>query len=272
MKIYVEYAWLENFILDGVLLWLALRAGKTPIRVFRLCISAGLGGVFAIVFPLLALPFWAKYLLKFSVGFLLCLLAYPPIKRKKEWGRYALTVSFFFVFTFLFGGVLLGVFQEIFPSQKVPTLWVMLGFLIISIFIVYFIGKIYQKKKIYGFVYACRISNGKNLRKVDGFLDSGNTATWKGLPVCFLSPEIYYDVFAEEVLQWVGQVRDEMRIYTLGGEKVCVLQKGKLWVEYSENALEREVYFALSTNMIAREYKLIFSPNVLNEIDKEKTS
>ena len=53
MEIYVEYAFLENFLFDYVLLRLAFYAAKIKVKKKKLVLSAACGGVFALLFPLL---------------------------------------------------------------------------------------------------------------------------------------------------------------------------------------------------------------------------
>ncbi len=258
MEIYIEYALLENVFFDGVLLYLALKASKTPVKKGRWICSAFLGAVFAVVFPLLRLPNFLLYAWKFAFGFLLCLIASPPVKTKKEWGRYALTVVFFFTFSFGFGGVLLGTLQEFFDG-KVPTVFVTVAFLVLTGFSVFFVKKLYAKRALHRFIYECEISYKEKRIGVTGFLDSGNLAQKNGLPVCFLSPDICYALWGEETIEGGGQGCDEMQISTLGGEKSIALYKGV--VEINENGLriKKQTYFASSTNMLSREYKMILS-------------
>ena len=108
MEIYVEYAILENLLLDGALLLLALLAVRQKICVWRLCLAAAVGAVFAIVFPLLSLPPWAALTLKFLVGALLCVIA---VKKQNGRGRYVLTMILFYAFSFCFGGGLIAVLE-----------------------------------------------------------------------------------------------------------------------------------------------------------------
>ena len=65
MEIYIEYAFLENFLYDGGLLALAFFASKEKVRWGRIGLSATLGGVFALLFPFLQLPVCVKNVLKF---------------------------------------------------------------------------------------------------------------------------------------------------------------------------------------------------------------
>lgn len=257
MTVYIEYAFLENFLLDGVLLSLALVAAKAPLRWWRLVLSASLGGVFAVVFPLLRLPAFLLTLLKISVGFLLCLLAFGRIKTKKDGSRYAFTSLFFFLFTFSFGGAITGVFDRVSPVA------LLIGFAVLSLISLFLIGKLYAKRALNGFLYDCRILYKQRSVAVSGFLDSGNRAQKYGVPVCFVSPELIYDLFSEEIFENGGQVCDELSVSTLNGEKKYPLYKGDIEIVTKEGVhKKREVYFAPSANMISREYKVLLHSRI----------
>jgi len=253
MVIYIEYAFLENFLFDGTLLTLSLVAVRQKISWLRIALSACLGAVFALIFPLLRLPQIFRLLLKLSVGFLLCMLVSGRLKTKEEWGRYALTSVFFFCFSFGFGGALLGVYENFGKNaEKIPSVAVFLGFTVLSAFSLFLIGKLYARRRVFQSVYACVVKNGEKALTTFGFLDSGNLATKNGLPVCFLSPELIYDLFFDKE---EGQVCDEMEISTLAGRKKVPLYQGKILLE----GRETDVYFAPSKNMIGREYKLLLN-------------
>ena len=270
MEIYVEYAFLENFLFDGVLLYLAFKASKTPIKKLGWFCSACFGGIFALVFPLLNFQKGIGYLLKIFVGLLLCLFPFPALQTKKDRGRYALTVVFFFAFSFFFGGTLLALFQEFFQS-KVPSLLVMCGFAVLSVCSCIFVEKVYQKRMIFRFLYDCRVKyKGKNI-EIRGFLDSGTLAQKNGLPVCFLSPNVFYELIGKEILKEEGQVCDEIHIQTLGGVKKMKVFKGVLEMKVGNTIRKKEVYFANSKNMLSRGYEMIIGSCVLDgETDKEE--
>ena len=108
MEIYIEYALAENFLLDAMLLWLAMKAAKQEISLWRIVLAAAIGAAFAVAFPLLKTGKTIAYILKFSVGALLCLVAV----KGKGIGRYALTALLFFGFSFALGG-LFGFFHRL---------------------------------------------------------------------------------------------------------------------------------------------------------------
>ncbi len=261
MVVYIEYAFLQNFLLDGALLWLSQKVVRLPVRWKRLFLSAVLGGVFAVVYPLLSLPEMLLSLLKWSVGLCLPLLAMGRVRTRKEWGRYALTAGVFLGLTFLFGGTLLGIF----PSPKRASWGQILLFFGLGVAVVLlWTRKFYQKRAVEGNIYPCTVKFGEKSLRLRGFYDSGNLATKEGLPVCFLSAEVFYDLFEESLFgeQAGGQVCDEIAITTLAGEKKLPVYKGEIAVQARTGEQKKVVYFARSTNMIGREYKVLLNARI----------
>ena len=267
MEIYIEYAFLENFFFDGVLLSLSLFSAREKLCLWRVALSAAIGGVFAILFPLLKLPVFLGTLLKIAVGMLLCAVLVKRLKSKKEWGRYALICGLFFSLSFLFGGSLLGIYTgfsvsgEGYATSHAPFWATLLGFSGLSALTLFLVRKLYAKKAVAERTYACRVGNGEKQIKAEGFLDSGNLAQKNGLPVCFLSPDIFYELYGEEVLKGGGQVCEELAISTLGGGKTVTLYEGEIYVENKQ----KRVYFAPSANMISREYKILLHASILED-------
>ena len=265
MTVYIEYAFLQNFFLDGVLLWLTSKATKTPITRWKLLVSSLFGGIFAVVYPLLRLPTILGLLLKISAGCFLCLLVFGRLQGKKEWGRYALFTSLFFLLSFLYGGALSSITQGN-TIKHVKTLVTPLGFLLLTVFCTCAFKKLYIRSTILRKVYTCEMISGEKRIKAQGFYDSGNVATKGGIPVCFLSPEIGYELWGEKLLfamEERGQVCDEMCITTMAGTKKVPLYKGALRIETKEGVREiNEVFFALSANIVSREYKLILHSRI----------
>lgn len=265
MTVYIEYAFLENFLFDGALLFLAFTAARAPMKWWRICLSAFCGAIFALLFPLLKLPTPLLVLLKIAVGLLLCLLATQRLKTKKEWGRYALSCVLFFVFTFAFGGALTGIAGRF---AKVNSLFVVIGFAILTVISLILIGVLYKKKAVHKYVYPCEILYKQRSVDVLGYLDSGNLAAKNGLPVCFLSADVFYDLFGEELLfekeERGGQVRDEMTVHTVSGAKTLVLFKAVIKVKQAgKKTTKKDTYFAIGQNIISREYKLLLNASIV---------
>ena len=267
MTVYIEYAFLENFLLDGMLLYLSFRGTKVNFKWKKLCFSAVFGAVFAIIFPLLSLPFFGAYLLKFAVGFLLCILVFPRIKNKNDLGKYALTCALFFFLSFSFAGAVFAVYDGFsavgngYQIERAPFTLVLVSAVSFLIFVINLVKKLYKKRAVFRHIYDCAILFGQRRISILGFLDSGNLASANGSPVCFLSPEIVFELWESELFS----PRGEITIQTLGGEKTLPLFTGDLEIKKSTGIFKRKgVYFAPSAHMVSREYKMLLQANIFD--------
>lgn len=263
LEIYVEYALAENFFLDAMLLWLALKTAKQAISARRLALASAIGAVFAVVFPLMRLGTALSYILKFAVGFLLCLIA---IKGKGV-GRYVFTVLLFFGYSFALGGALLAVYSAFsvdyrdgggYLVESAPVGLVIGGSFAFVLLSAALVKRLYKKRAMRRFLYSCRVVLGGRSVRAEGFLDSGNRATAHGLPVCFLSPDLAFDLLGE------GTMTEEMTVVTVNGEKtikIFLADSLEIYCGGKPNII-RKVYFAPSNHICAREYKIILNAGV----------
>ena len=263
VEIYVEYAFVENFLYDFTLLWLAFKTARVQVKARRLLLSACIGAVFAVAFPLLRLAPALGIAVKLAVGGLLCVLPFERLSTRKAWGRCLLTILLFFAYSFGFGGTLLVVYGPLATGGKVPSGLVFLGFVLLTIAGVWLVKRLYARRRIFAQVYACTLSVGEKCVKADGFYDSGNLATKNGLPVCFLSPAVLYELIGTGIFKTGGQVCDEMQISTLVGEKTVALYAGKIGLKINGQTVCKDVYFAPSAHMIGREYAVLLSARLL---------
>ena len=266
MTVYVEYAFLQNFFLDGALVWLSLKGSKTAVKRYKLLTSALFGGGFAVVYPLLDLREGLGLMLKLSAGLLLCMLAFGRLKSKREWARFGVFASLFFALSFAFGGAIYAGAQ-FFSGEWIKILLTPACFVVLTATSLFLFQKIYKKRALWQHLYECKATVGEKSVSALGFLDSGNMATKDGAPVCFLSPERAYELWGEEWLfstKERGQVCDEMQISTVTGVKNIPLVKGEIEIRTKEGMRQiKEVYFAVSSNMIGKEYSMILYSRIL---------
>ena len=267
MEIYIENALAENFLLDAMLLWLALKAAKQQISFKRIALASAFGAAFAVIFPLLDTGKILSYILKFSVGALLTLIAV----KGKGIGRYLLTGALFFGFSFALGGALLavysvfsidyGVTENGYLTESVPVGLVLSGSFVFAVLSVALVKRLYRRRAVHRFIYLCRVPVGDRSIKADGFLDSGNRAKFKGIPVCFLSPDLAFDLLGERTMT------EEMTIVTMGGEstiKIFLADRLEIYCGDKPNIIDK-VYFAPTGNIRAREYKIILNAAILSD-------
>ena len=262
MTVYIEYALAENFLYDYLLLRLAFFASREKTKWFKSAFSALLGAIFALLCPFIRLPSLLFLSLKIGVGLLLCLLAFGRLKTKREWGRYAFTALCFFFLTFGYGGAL----QAFSGRESLPPQAVFVGFALLSLTVVFLIRKLYEKRSVHAFTYPCTLTVGQNSVRALGYYDSGNKATKNGVPICFVSPELIYELFGTEWLKGGGTLRDETEITTVSGVKKIPVFKGEIAVETVRGKIEKiGVYFSPSKNMITREYKVLLHAATVRE-------
>ncbi len=259
MTVYIEYAFLENFLLDGALLWLSQKACRFPTSWGKVVFAATLGAAFALVYPLLRLPALIKLLLKIAVGLLLPLLATKRIPSAKIGGRYALNATLFLALTFVFGGGLLAFGR----NKSLPAFTVVLSFAAMAGVALLLIELLYRRAKVGRLLCPCTLRLGDKRLRATGFIDSGNLAKKDGLPVCFLSPEAFVSLVGDRIVFGDGSC-ESMRIYTATGSRQVALYRGEIELKMGGLPVKKEVYFARAANRISQEYQLLL-PSVLLE-------
>lgn len=277
MVVYIEYVLMENFVLDWLILTLALYAAKVAFSWLRTIAAALCGAGFALVFPLLSIPAFPAFLIKLFIGVLLCKIAVPKQISRKNFFTFS---TFFFCFSAMFAGLLLSVTNAAIQKQnsylltKFPfafALAIFAGFALISARL---LRAFYRKRTLQRHLYPCTIVYKQKRVDVLAFLDSGNTATKNGEPVCFISPDAALDIWQEELLEdlvakntkGAGQVCDEITISTLGGEKTLRLFKANLLVKTDQKTdCKKEVYFAVSPHILSQEYQVLLHTCIIDE-------
>ncbi len=175
-----------------------------------------------------------------------------------------MTCTFFFSFTFAFGGGILAV-----SGEGVHKGIILLSFAVLTVISLILIEKMYAKKAVEKNVYPCAIAYKQRRVSLLGFYDSGNLATEKGVPVCFVSVDVFYDLWGEEMVfgngETGGQVCVEIPIVTMHGEKKMKGCLGMVEIALKEGRkLEKQVYFCPSANMLRREYKLLLNARIFD--------
>ena len=199
MVVYWEYAFAENALLDGTLLFLALRCARMKVRPGRLVLSAAAGGAFAVLFPLLSLAAWAAYLVKFLAGAALALLAGSGTLR-----AHAVLVAAFFALTFAFGGVLTAVYSFFgietqngtgFYLERAPVALIVCGAVCFAIAVCAGARAAWKFVAFRKHLLPCTLTAGERTVRWTGFADSGNCLTFRGNPVSVLSAAGVFALF-----------------------------------------------------------------------------
>ena len=259
MVIYVEVALLENFLLDGVLLYLAIICARAKFSLWRLTVAAGVGAGEAVLFPLLTLPVWAAYLLKFFGGVLLVLIVISGKKVKP----YLIGTAVFFFLTFALGGFLTAAYSFFnieyeegngFLVERAPVGLILGGAAIFAIAVIHSSKSFYRYRKMKRNLLSCRLrACGKEV-SWEGYADSGNCLFYHGNPVCVTSAAAIFALFGRDVKE-VGR----MEVGTVNGSREApVFECESIQIIAEKQIFTREKVY-LTVGEVSSEYKLVLN-------------
>ena len=251
MQVYAEYALVENFCMDFVLLYCAKAVTKNSCGFFRIAVASALGACFAVVYPLFKLSAVWGVAVKIISGCALCALA----------GRYTKVfgyVKFTAVFTsstFLLGGALIALFSLTGASYEsgggyllssVPV-GIPLFFAVVLAIIIRKIAKKFISNRARG-EYTCTVRMGDKTAVCTGFYDSGNKVYCKGKPVSVIPKHI-----AEKLID-VSGIKTFVDIHTVAGKgAIAVFTADSLILSDDKNQRElSSVTFGVSPRRIKK--------------------
>lgn len=200
MKIYIEYVIFNNFFVDLMILYWSGLAGGRKISFFRIIISSVIGTLYAVLLPYIS--FKGDIAVKFALALIMTLIAFR-YKRIKE---YALTLIYFFAFTFLLGGAVIALTYlgeyELYNSLTYPNsirsglLAVLLIGITLLVKLALRVIKEYIRKRRY--IYKVFIRHKKNSVTASGFVDSGNRLYFGIYPVIIVDKELFEKLFTKD--------------------------------------------------------------------------
>lgn len=271
MVVYWEYAFLENLILDGLLLYLALKCARLKCYPLNLIIAAGIGGAEAVVFPLLTLPVWAAYLVKAVGGIVIALVAV----RKARFKSYLIVTAAFFLMTFALGGLLVAAYSFFgaeyetgngFIVERAPVALVLGTAGVFAVFTVLAAKCFYRYRRIKRNLFSCVLkANGRQAR-VTGFADSGNLLAFRGKPVCVVSAVTALALFRGNAKE-VGR----MNVNTVSGSRDAPVFECDLEIQLARRRVEQRTLLTIG-DIQSKEYNLILHTATLEGDDETVTA
>lgn len=260
MRVYIEYVLIDNFLIDYTLLKAAFALTKTHASGARLFFASLFGAVFALFYPMIESVTAVAVPYKIATGLFVVLIAAKTFTFRS----YYINVLAFFLFTFLTGGALIGIFSllkiplsgEVFIALIfVPVYFIIKG---TTVIIKYF----YRKKSVDGFIYRAEVKNGKTIEKVKGFLDSGNTMFRDGQPVIFcvksLAKKLVYGAPLNTEIK-------RLTVKTVAGESrktAFVLEQLKIYIKDEPNIF-KNVIVCVADDGAFNGYELILHPALM---------
>lgn len=180
MTIYLDIVFIENILMNYIILFATGFIQKIQMKQIRLIISSTLGGIYAIVTYLNIIPIYSNFFMKILLSIVMCYIAFNELKIKKV----LKTLLLFYLTSFVMGGCALALLYLISPESilvengvlvgtypmKVTLIGGIIGFFIIQI--AFNINKRQVRKK--DMIGKLEISINKIKTELKAYVDSGN--------------------------------------------------------------------------------------------------
>ena len=181
MTVYLDIVFVENLLMNYIILFATGFIQKMQMKQLRLILSSSFGGVYAIISYLNIIPIYSNIFMKILLSIIMIYIAFNPQNVKKL----CKTILLFYLTSFVMGGCALALLYMISPESiafkdgvlvgtypmKITIVAGLVGFCIIQI--AFQINKRQLKKK--DMICNLEISINKQKTEVKAYLDSGNT-------------------------------------------------------------------------------------------------
>lgn len=264
MNVYIEYAIVNNLLLDLLIIKLAVAGKSVKSNVKKRFLSALFGTVFAVYLPILKITKVNLIIAKIAVGFLMVLFA----GEYKTFKTYIMRCGLFFLLSFVFGGCIYGICGLFGVNYDILNAFSQEGFLAAVLFIALIIYVIlqkaaktlYQRKITSSFICKCVINNNGKSLETDAFIDSGNGLIFNGYEgVCVADLNLYYKLKKQGILP--AETIGELPFKTATGSanmKIFEIEKLQIFVcEKQSTIYKAKIGIPAKISVFDERYSLI---------------
>lgn len=195
MDVYIEYVIIDNMVFNSLILYFTLLSVKLKSSRIRLFCASAVGTAVAMLLPLINANQYILLIIKLSLGILMVIIALTKYSFKLIISAFSL----FLVYTFAFGGGIIGIFYllgvpfsagyTISYINEIPV-GIFIGGVALIVYLALRLNKYLQfKRTISGSTINCKLYVGDKAFDTVGFYDSGNNLidNTNGKKVCFLA-------------------------------------------------------------------------------------
>ena len=266
MTVYIEYVIIDNVIIDYLLLKATFAlTGYVCVRK-RLFLTAFLGALIALVYPLLDGVPIIMTAVKVLTGFLLTLVA-TTYKNARE---YYITTLLFFTLTFLTGGAITGLFSlfSFSYSAEVSIAVMFLPVYVLLKVLGQVIAFLYRRKSVISQVCIVEMCFGGRTVKARGFFDTGNALYDGQSPVIVCEKQLFKKILGDNVL---GVGLKKISVSTINGQTqnyALKLDSLRIYISNIPN-IHNNVTLCLSNSAVGEGYDVILHPDLIKENNDE---
>ena len=269
MTVYIESVFLENFILDYMLIKATLLTVSVETKKCRLFLCAFLGATFSLVLPLLKFNFIVETAIKLLIGLVLVSVSAKNLRGKRLYACYVI----FIVYTLLVGGAVLAFYSFIgvdyTTSLSIPLV-IGLGYLAVK-GLSLAVNYLYRRKDIKSFIAKVTLVRKEARATLNGFFDTGNGVYDNGSPVIFASKKSVEKLFAS-VESFSGVKKISVQTVNGFSEKTAVkLDALEIYLGDKVNIFNN-VTLCITEHGFGADYDVILSPALMEGYDAENFS
>jgi stage II sporulation protein GA (sporulation sigma-E factor processing peptidase) len=103
---YLDIIWLDNLIMNFIILWVTLKLSKSRDSIWRLWLSAAIGAFYAVFLFIPGFVVLQKFPLKIALSLVMLIIAF----KLRTFKNFFKLLGIFYVVTFVFGGAALGLY------------------------------------------------------------------------------------------------------------------------------------------------------------------
>ena len=227
MTVYIDVVFLENLILNVIILYATSLIAKINLKIIRTLISASIGSIYAIMYYIFQIGLYSNIIFKFVLSVIMIYVAFNP----KEFKTLLKVLILFYLTSFVFGGASLSVIYLV-NAQRINiqngmiigkyTMNTIFTGIIIAFIVIVIAFKIIKSKISKNDLF-CDIRfkiNNKEI-KTKAMLDTGNLLKEPitNIPVVVVEHKLLYDVIPNEILDNIENI--------LGGDLEDISDKVK---------------------------------------------
>lgn len=214
MTVYIDIIFIENIVINYIILYATGIVSKSKINQKRMIISSLIGAVYSVIYYLLKINIYSNMIVKLMLSIAMVYIAFET----KNFKVLAKKLVLFYLVSFVFAGAALGIIYMVNTQNitiqngmivgsytlKTILIGIVVAFIVIIIGFNFAKGKLSKKDLIYNIkIYI----NGKNV-KTKAMMDTGNflKEPITNIPVAVVEHTLLYEIIPKEILNNIEKV------------------------------------------------------------------
>lgn len=203
MEIVVEYALIDNLVINFLIIKISALMLKSNVGFSRIALASVFGGFFSLLSPILSLPLWLSISYKIILGIVMVRIGLKPLGIKKNilyFTIFILTTAMMagacFGIIFLFSGSIQGSGVLMFGGE-IPVGVIASIVACVALLVAKLINYFSRKKLFDSFIFKAEIENKGKRVNFEAYLDTGNKLydPQTNAPVMIIEYSIFRKIF-----------------------------------------------------------------------------